>query len=672
MALGAQPGSYNLALSEPDAGGANPTPEVELVFDTGAAAAGVTWTLPSPQNWASDGAFGLTFQNLGSNGIEFAVELRNGTGTSAVYQRGWGVAIEGTTQTFVFSFTDAARQGMLALPTYAGCIPTLYAPTLTSGFGADVTAVNLHFDAPPTPAWTLIVSDPEVWSAQPSFVGLVDGFGQYTGRTWPEKASSQQDLLDQAAAEAPALFLDAGTPDPELDDFGGTTRVATRAATGYFRIEADSDGGYWLVDPLGNLFFSIGMDGIGPRPGTLVTGRETMFEDLPDGGPFFHLETGTYGPVSSGETFDFVWSNAGAKYEVADPTQTLYDVALRRLRAWGFNTVGAFSTDDYAQGSGYSYSTRVPYTVYVFRTGVSATLLVAGRAMPDPYDPAFAANLAGTLQHSGLSSAITDPYLMGYFVDNELPWAPYSGPNPRLALGTAVLESDGTQDGGYAKRKFVEILSSEYDGGVANLNMAWGTSYGNFNAMLPSISMSDAGLTAAAQTDLEALSGAFAQQYFSTVQTQLRAFDSNHLYLGAKFSAYTPEALAACALYADVISFDIYQPALPDTGSLAKPALIAEYSFGAADRGMFWGGIAPVGTQADRAASYSAYLNSVLANHQFVGAHWYQYWDEPVLGRYFDGENGNYGFVSVTDDPYPEMVTAAQATNAAVYPTLVQ
>jgi hypothetical protein len=36
--------------------------------------------------------------------------------------------------------------------------------------------------------------------------------------------------------------------------------------------------------------------------------------------------------------------------------------------------------------------------------------------------------------------------------------------------------------------------------------------------------------------------------------------------------------------------------------------------------------------------------------------------DEPVLGRR-DGENYNIGFVDATDRPYPELVSAAQATH---------
>jgi hypothetical protein len=45
-----------------------------------------------------------------------------------------------------------------------------------------------------------------------------------------------------------------------------------------------------------------------------------------------------------------------------------------------------------------------------------------------------------------------------------------------------------------------------------------------------------------------------------------------------------------------------------------------------------------------------------------VGAHWFQWTDEPVLGR-FDGENYNIGLVDVTNRPYVELIEAAKATH---------
>ena len=49
------------------------------------------------------------------------------------------------------------------------------------------------------------------------------------------------------------------------------------------------------------------------------------------------------------------------------------------------------------------------------------------------------------------------------------------------------------------------------------------------------------------------------------------------------------------------------------------------------------------------------------------GCHWFQYTDQAMTGRYFDGEAYQVGFVSVTDTPYPELVQAARDIGATMY-----
>ena len=45
-------------------------------------------------------------------------------------------------------------------------------------------------------------------------------------------------------------------------------------------------------------------------------------------------------------------------------------------------------------------------------------------------------------------------------------------------------------------------------------------------------------------------------------------------------------------------------------------------------------------------------MKSVVNDPRFVGAHWFQYYDQPTLGRAWDGENSNTGFVDTTDQPF--------------------
>ena len=91
--------------------------------------------------------------------------------------------------------------------------------------------------------------------------------------------------------------------------------------------------------------------------------------------------------------------------------------------------------------------------------------------------------------------------------------------------------------------------------------------------------------------------------------------------------------------------------------------LIGELHFGSTDRGMFWVGVMSAGREEDRGPAYAAYLDAAIADPQIVGAHWFQYADEPLTGRLFDGENAHIGLVAVTDVPYSGFVAAVAAAN---------
>jgi hypothetical protein len=93
-----------------------------------------------------------------------------------------------------------------------------------------------------------------------------------------------------------------------------------------------------------------------------------------------------------------------------------------------------------------------------------------------------------------------------------------------------------------------------------------------------------------------------------------------------------------------------------------RPVLIGEFHFGVPADGL-GAGLVQTRDQAERASGYRYYVEQAAALPGFVGAHWFTWRDEPVLGR-FDGENYNIGFVDATDRPYPELVDAAKATHA--------
>ena len=81
---------------------------------------------------------------------------------------------------------------------------------------------------------------------------------------------------------------------------------------------------------------------------------------------------------------------------------------------------------------------------------------------------------------------------------------------------------------------------------------------------------------------------------------------------------------------------------------------------------MFKHGLAPVWNQAERARSYTRFVEGCLAHPLIVGCHWFQYRDQPLLGR-GDGEAYQIGFVDVCDRPYPELTRAARKLGTELY-----
>jgi len=131
----------------------------------------------------------------------------------------------------------------------------------------------------------------------------------------------------------------------------------------------------------------------------------------------------------------------------------------------------------------------------------------------------------------------------------------------------------------------------------------------------------------------------------------------------------TPEAVAACAAYCDVLSFNVYAD-LPQHGldlaalhALDKPVLIGEFAFGSTDRGPFGAGPVAVWNEQQRGEAYAKFIAAAAADPNIVGAHWFDYADQPVTGRLLDGENSHFGLVGITDVPFGGFVEAVRAVN---------
>jgi hypothetical protein len=563
---------------------------------------------------------------------------------------------------------------------------------------------------------------------------LVDGYGQYARGKWPEKITSDDQMKALAAKEQQQLkgWL---KERPAHDRFGGLLKGPSFEAKGFFRTEKRDDRWYLVTPeghPFYSLGVNaIAAD----DSQTYIEGREGMFAELPTSNDplaaFYgkgddHRDTGASKDrqYDRGRWFDFYGANlqrtygpakcvdvvspAAPEQEDADNEESSAEASsdsntsapaaqtpavvppaaeckpvildskrwvehtLQRLQAWGFNTIGNWS-EPALEGNEKATKGRVPYTLPLSIVGDYVSISTGHDwwgGMPDPFDPRFAMATERAVAIAARDHR-DDPYLIGYFADNELAWAaPGDDPKDRYALayGTLKLTTDVP-----AKRAFLKQLRDKYRN-QQGLSKAWGIDLPAWELMedpgfeppLPSADHPEI------ENDFRYFQRVFAETYFKTISDALKWHAPNHMLLGGRYGVTTPEAIEACAKYCDVLSFNLYTLKPQDGVDFArlrvldKPVLVSEFHFGSRDRGPFWGGAIEVPREEDRGPAYANFLKAALAEPSIVGVHWFQYLDQPVTGRLLDGENGHLGLVGITDVPYQGFIDAVRKANGQV------
>jgi hypothetical protein len=614
----------------------------------------------SPWDWSAYGGIAFDLINPSADEISYSVRI---TDSSSAAVSGSGMIGPGLKVTYFYPFgpTSPAEHGMVGAPASPGMVPVTYG-SRTRIDERHVSEFMLSFAKPHSASSVFL--DNLRFLPPVSYDGIVDKFGQYTREDWAGKLKKEADFSLRRKQEESELRNAPSLAD--RDEYGGWASGPQLPPRGFFTT-VDRDGKWWLVDPRGHLFFSTGMDCISLLEGsTMIEGRERMFTWLPGADDPLAKQLGytddvIYGPIKKGRTFNFYEANLERKYG-ADFARIWRSFALDRMRSWGFNTIGNWSDPE-------TFSLhRVPYTVPLEIRGdyahVSSGVDYWGK-MHDVYDPRFAAAVDASMKE-GTKKYRLDPWCIGYFVDNEISWG--GGDNERqhygLAYGTLAADADSP-----AKEAFLRQLRGRYKR-IPELNHAWNTNFKSWQQLLQEPYKPTSALTPQMNSDFQMFVAAFAERYFRIVRNALKKYDPNHLYLGCRFAWSTPESLKAASEYVDVVSFNVYRSKLEAAfckPELHKPCLVGEFHFGAMDRGIFHTGLIMAPDQQTRAQLYRQYLESALDNPAVIGTHWFEYVDEPLTGRSYDGENYNIGFVDVTDTPYPEMVEAARAVHATVY-----
>ncbi len=412
--------------------------------------------------------------------------------------------------------------------------------------------------------------------------------------TGPALAEDAQLLVRGEWQATPVRDLPESLDPVELCEYGGW-RARQVDATGFFRTER-IDGRWWLVDPDGHLFISVGLCSVAP---------EGVDKD----------------PLALQRYFGDIgtWAIRTAKL----------------LQGLGFNSLGCWSDWRPIRASEHP----MPYFP---RWNFMRTY----KNQRDPkwgppgwpndcmplFDPDFESFCDSHAQQ--LAATKDDPYLVGHFSDNELPFRPN--------LLDLYLEQDPGDTGYQAARKWLDESRA-----------ATGTP-------------AEAEITLAEQ---DAFLEFASDRYYRIVNEAIKRHDSNHLFVGSRVHGRTirPATLRG-ARHADVVSVNYYHRWSPESERLdgwveaaGRPFLNSEwYAMKLDSKDVETSGAGfRVKTQRDRGLFYRNMVLGLLDHPGCVGWHWFKYGG--------DNDQTSRGFVSEEFLPHSEMHGVMSKTNKHVY-----
>ncbi len=290
------------------------------------------------------------------------------------------------------------------------------------------------------------------------------------------------------------------------------------------------------------------------------------------------------------------------------------DLLRKRMESWGLNTIGNWSS---ARGP----TVEKAYVV-TFR---GPRLQISNLGMPDVYSEDFVAQVDASARQQCLSLR-DDPFVLGYFIGNEPPW-----PGRESELVDMFLNGQECE----TKTRLQEYLA-QGDTKERRIQFV----YDMF------------------------------EKYLTTMNDAIKKYDPNHLNLGIRYGGSVPEAVLEMAKMFDVCSINVYE--YEPTRQIeracrisGRPVIIGEFHFGTPRYGL-GAGLVQVIDLKERGVGYRYYMEQSAKLEGFVGAHWFTWTDEPVLGR-FDGENYNIGILDTTGRAYSELVKAMIETHKRLY-----
>ena len=424
----------------------------------------------------------------------------------------------------------------------------------------------------------------------------VDAKFKQLDESWRTYKTMTYDCLEQEIGGPQAA-------EPSYSTYGGRMDQRIGSGTGFFAVHKDSDGRWTFIDPDGYKFLSKGFNSVGH-----FSGKEEVYEQ------------------GFNDQFN------GSEEEMATKVKELFQDI-------GVNTLGSWSEDSMFKGDN-----RIPYTprwnfLPNYRNERPGGWIDYYNDRPVPvFEPEFE---TFAMKHAeGAEAYKDDPYVLGHFSDNEMPFHADDLINRFLALNETDAGHQAAQKWLVDNGKTVDDITDD---------------------------------------DHNAFCVVMVERYYRIINNALKTFDPNHLFLGSRVHGSVAQqdcTFQAAQDHVDVMSINYYRRWGPEefridnwsqqTGGL--PLLITEwYAKGndaidtSADEIVPIDNVAGAGftvpTQADRGDFFEHMTLNLLRKKEVVGWHWHRYADY----------SANLGLVHHDFIPYQVFAESVKKINRNVY-----
>ena len=402
-------------------------------------------------------------------------------------------------------------------------------------------------------------------------------------------------------------------------------------ATGFFHIET-IDGRDWPIDPTGRAVILAGTQHIKPQ-GT--------FSDAVGYSPYGRFVATNYPSVDA-------W----------------VDETLARLDDWGFTMLGNACSLGMLSHRTLPHVRNIQMGQRVSRGDpewfIREWQYRPCSALPNVFHPDFAAACEWRAREQ-CAPFKDDPWLIGWFIDNELAWW---GASKRIR-GTGLYGLVAKLPQTHGARKVLDAFLAERGAAVEERE----------------------GMRAPSFEDKVDFLRLYARTYYEKTVSAIRKADPNHMVLGSRYAGLdgaNPVVWEEAGKLCDIVTFNCYPWADLDRGIVldaeggvpmterlreyhgyAKaPLMVTEWSFPALDHGhpCLVGAGQRMNTQAERVEATMLFAKTLLADPNVAGYDYFKWNDQPKTGSSrHSPEDCNYGLVNDDGVPYEGITQAFKA-----------